>query len=167
MTSDAANNKLLKLLKSLKVAFKAFEGHNIFLDEIRIDYSCAGGSCDMCFAYLASEQILVDHEVARYVSKSLSIPADLIQHESDLKTHTGELLYALHGSSAFAEAGSSGYFHTRASCSLITGQHFQSEIEGEEDGECQSEYKQVYLFCIKTDAFEDDWEIIDIQVPNH
>ena len=142
---------------------KAFEDQEIFLDSLRVDYSCAGGSCEVCFTYLAAEVVVIDYQIVRCVPRSeLRLPPQIQDLEAQLRDSACELLYSIHGSSCYYEAGSSGYFHTRSSSSLITGEHFQSEYD--EDDEYEPESKQAYVFCIKSESLEDDWEVVEAQV---
>lgn len=142
---------------------KAFEDQETFLDSIRVDYSCAGGSCEVYFTYLVAEEVVIDNQIVRCVPRSeLRLPSQIEDLESRFRNSTCELLYSIHGSSCAYEAGSSGYFHARASCSLITGEHFQTEID--DDDYYEPEFKQAYIFCIKHDPLEGDWEIVEAQV---
>ena len=163
MSSDTVENKVLSLFKAMQHIVKAFEAEQTFLDSLRIDYSCAGGSCEVCFTYLAAEEVTIDYQIVRYVPRSeLSLPPQIDDLEAQLRDRACKLLHSIHGFSCAHEAGSSGYFHTRVSCSLITGEHFQSEFD-EDDG-YEPESKQVYVFCIKSESLEDDWEVVEAQV---
>jgi len=163
MSADTVENKVLSLFKAMQQMLKAFEDEQTFLDSLRVDYSCAGGSCEACFTYLAAEEVAIDHHIVRYVPRSqFTLPPQIEDLESRLRNSTCELLYSIHGSSCAYEAGSSGYFHARASCSLITGEHFQTEID--DDDYYEPEFKQAYIFCIKHDPLEGDWEIVEAQV---
>jgi hypothetical protein len=79
-----------------------------------------------------------------------------------LRVAVCELLYSIHGSSCSYEAGSSGYFQARASSSLMTGEHFQAERD--EDDEYEPQSQQAYVFCIKTEPLEGDWEVVEVQL---
>lgn len=163
MYLDTVENKVLNLFKAMQHIVKGFEEVQTFLDSLRVDYSCAGGSCEVWYSYLCSDAITKEHEIVRYVStSSLSLPAQIEALESDLRVAVCELLYSIHGSSCSYEAGSSGYFHARASSSLITGEHFQAQRD--EDDDYEPESKHAYVFCIKTEPFEGDWEVVEVQL---
>ena len=163
MSAHTVENKVLSLFKAMQHMVKAFEDQQTVLDSLRVDYSCAGGSCEVCFTYLAAEEVVIDHQIVRYVPRSeLRLPSQIEDLESQLRDSACELLYSIHGSSCYYEAGSSGYFHTRSPSSLITGEHIQSEQD--EDGQYESSSQQTYVFCIKPDPLEGDWEVVEVQV---
>jgi hypothetical protein len=166
MSADTVENKVLNLFKAMNNIVKGFEDEQTFLDSLRVDYSCAGGSCEVWYSYLCSNAIVKDHEIVRYVSAPpLGLPPQIDDLETHLRVAVCELLYSIHGSSCSCEAGSSGYFHARVSSSLITGEHFWSELDASdecEDSEHEQERRQVYVFCIKSDPFEDDWEVAEV-----
>jgi hypothetical protein len=70
MSADTVENKVLNLFKAMKHIVKGFEDEQTFLDSLRVDYSCAGGSCEVWYSYLCSNAIIKDHEMVRYVSTS-------------------------------------------------------------------------------------------------
>ena len=44
----------------------------------------------------------------------------------------------------------------------MTGEHFQAERD--EDDEYEPQSQQAYVFCIKTEPLEGDWEVVEVQL---
>jgi len=113
---------VLSQFEAINLIVRGFQDEQTFLDLLRVDYSSTGGSCEVCFTYLAVEEIAINHQIVRYVTRSeLNLPPQIEDLKSQLRDRVCELLYSIHDSSFYYEAGSSGCFDAQASSSLITG----------------------------------------------